>query len=131
MNKGLEIPTNIMVIMVVAVLVIIVVATYFSGIISLSMSDAQAQTAFQKGCIKYCKSDIESDYLSALNVDLEFLTACKKLGYDARATPCTAPDGCPNRCLEMCGSICEMSVSDSYANSRDGLIGQTVSGTTV
>jgi hypothetical protein len=118
-RKGLEIPTSMLVIIVIAVLVVVVLIYYFSGIVTISMSEAKANEIFRTGCLEYCSVDSWQNYINAQGVSSEFLAACKRLGYDIRATPCIDPDGCKSRCLEYCGkNICNMDLNDDEVASQ-------------
>jgi Tfp pilus assembly protein PilE len=113
MKKGLELPVNMIVIIVIAALVLVVLVSYFLSMSGTSMSDAQANAAFRSGCLKYCKTDVERNYISAYSLsqsDTEFMSACEKLGYGNKEFP--------NRCLEKCGSFCDMEATPTDISNR-------------
>ncbi|MEM7819735.1 MAG: hypothetical protein QXD48_02815 [Candidatus Aenigmatarchaeota archaeon] len=113
MNRGITLPTNMIIIIILAVLVLIVLSAYFISTSGTSMSTADANRIFSKGCLRYCKSDVEKNYVNAYYIpetDKEFMAACERLGYGNREYP--------NRCLEKCGHVCDMQATDSDVNNR-------------
>jgi len=129
-KKGITVPTDMLVIITVAVLVLVVLSVYFSGLISVSMSDAEAQKVFSEGCFRYCEADTDENYVNAYNLvmhpteqDKVFFDACEKLGYGTRIGYPGGAAEYPNRCLEFCGkSLCDMDVINTYVRDTDDQI---------
>ena len=121
-KKGLELPMNMIVIIIISALVLVVLVSYFLSVSGTSMSDAQANAAFSSGCLKYCKTDVDKNYISAYdlsNTDTDFVNACEKLGYGNKEFP--------NRCLEKCpASLCDMDATAQDVTDRHDQLVQTL-----
>jgi len=129
-RKGQTIPTNILVIIIIAVLVVAVLVVYFSGVVGVSMSQAEAETTFRQGCLTYCEKDTYETYVNAYEIlssgspdDMKFLAACDRLGYGTRISQPGNAFDYPNRCLEFCGqNFCNMEVTPGDAESTHNQI---------
>ena len=126
-RKGQLLPMNIIIILIIAIIIVTAIAVYFSGIITVSMSDAEARRLFQDGCLRYCDPDIDQNYINSYRlvndpseVDLQFIMACEKLGYGTRVGYEGNAYEYPNRCLEFCGiGLCDMDVSGEDVRNTD------------
>lgn len=118
-KKGITLPINMIVILIVAVLVVATLVVYFSGVVGVSMSEAEARKLFNDGCLKYCSADTDGNYINAYRLvydpdeqDRKFFNACDRLGYGTRAGQPGRASDFPNRCLEFCGkNFCDMEVN--------------------
>ena len=110
-NKGLSLPTNIIVITIVVVLVLVSLAAFLLTSSGSQGTTADANKVFSEGCLKYCTSSPEQNYLNTYEIkknDRQFLDACVQLGYGSYDFPV--------QCLNRCG--CDLATSKSEVNTR-------------
>ncbi|HLD38909.1 MAG TPA: hypothetical protein VJB05_01190 [archaeon] len=93
--KGISLPTNMIIIVAIAALVLVAFGAFFLTSTGGGISDADAQRIFAGGCLQYCKPELystfQNGYLTSQN-DPDFIKACVKLGYS----------DIWNRCLQNC-----------------------------
>lgn len=109
MKKGLQLPTNAMVMTIIAVVIITVLLGFVLTNSGQQMSNANAQKIFSIGCNSACSASTYENYKSAIDLSRnnpDFMKACEVLGYGNITYP--------NRCLEHCG--CDMKAIDFEVN---------------
>ena len=96
-KKGISLPTNMIIVVVIAALVLVALGAFFITTSGSSMSDAEAQRIFANGCVQYCKPGLYDTFTAAFRAsqnDPNFIKACTRLGYGDGQNA--------NRCLEKC-----------------------------
>ncbi|MBI4162315.1 MAG: hypothetical protein HY513_01420 [Candidatus Aenigmarchaeota archaeon] len=107
----MNLPTNMIVIAIIVVLVLAVVGAFLLTSAGGQSSSAGANKIFAEGCLRYCTSSAEQNYLNAYEIkknDQQFLNACVQLGYGTEEFPV--------QCLQRCG--CDLTTSQNEINTR-------------
>ncbi len=100
-SKGLELPLNMIVLIIVAVLVLLVIAAYFTGQFASGANTIALQSAFNDGCTKWrsvynCQPNpsftVKYQAPGSANADTSFIDICtaKKM----TITECAIACGC-------------------------------------
>jgi len=110
-QKGISLPINLIIVIVIAVFVLVYLSTFFLGLTGSQMSRAQAEEIYNIGCHQSCGATVDS-YLEGYNIAYatderynQFRDACITLGYIQQTSnePQELARGVLT-CLQTCGN---------------------------
>jgi hypothetical protein len=102
--KGLELPLNMIVLIIIAVLVLLVVAAVFTGQFSLNVGIISDSTALERGCQLWRAQSCQTSLFSSIiipgykpggqDADAPLSVACQRNGF-VDVTACRSRCACP------------------------------------
>ena len=124
--KGLELPVNMIVIILIAVIVLLAITAFFLMQSGSGMNTIEATRIWTVGCNAYCQGSALDAAYNACGSDLigggtdfsrDFTNACKTLGYITASNQCVS-------CLRQCPNNCN--IDQIEASRRDSALQEIV-----